>query len=72
MVLKSLPSRIALAIDMKLKEVEKVLYFEALSLLARVNNFKKRQLITEEALLKQNLVKTHFLLELEAKPLEKF
>ena len=27
--LKSLPSRIALAIDMKLKEVEKVLYFES-------------------------------------------
>ena len=29
--LKSLPSRISLAIDMKLKEVEKVLYFEVLS-----------------------------------------
>ena len=27
--LKSLPSRISLAIDMKLKEVEKVLYFES-------------------------------------------
>ena len=26
--LKSLPSRISLAIDMKLKEVERVLYFE--------------------------------------------
>ena len=27
--LKSLPSRIALAVDMKLKEIERVLYFEA-------------------------------------------
>ena len=27
--LKSLPSRISLAIDMKLKDVEKVLYFES-------------------------------------------
>jgi DNA-directed RNA polymerase subunit beta' len=27
--LKSLPSRIALAVDMKLKEVERVLYFES-------------------------------------------
>ena len=26
--LKSLPSRIALAVDMKLKEIERVLYFE--------------------------------------------
>ena len=42
--LKSLPSRISLAIDMKLKEVEKVLYFESfivvepgLTTLKRVN-----------------------------------
>ena len=34
--LKSLPSRIALAIDMKLKEVEKVLILKVLSLWSQV------------------------------------
>ena len=40
--LKSLPSRISLAIDMKLKDVEKVLYFEHFYCYrARFNSFKK-------------------------------
>ena len=47
--LKSLPSRISLAIDMKLKEVEKVLYFESfivvepgLTTLKKVSLYQKR------------------------------
>ena len=51
--LKSLPSRIALAIDMKLKEVEKVLYFESFIIVEPgLTTLKKGELITEEALLK--------------------
>ncbi len=51
--LKSLPSRISLAIDMKLKEVEKVLYFESFIVVEPgLTNLKKGQLISEEALLK--------------------
>ena len=51
--LKSLPSRISLAIDMKLKEVEKVLYFESFIVIEPgLTNLKKGQLISEEALLK--------------------
>ena len=44
--LKSLPSRISLAIDMKLKEVEKVLYFESFIVIrTRINYSKKRAII---------------------------
>ena len=51
--LKSLPSRISLAINMKLKEVEKVLYFESFIVIEPgLTNLKKGQLISEEALLK--------------------
>ena len=51
--LKSLPSRISLAIDMKLKEVEKVLYFESFIVVEPgLTNLKKGQLISEESLLK--------------------
>ena len=51
--LKSLPSRISLAIDMKLKDVEKVLYFESFIVVEPgLTTLKKGQLITEEALLK--------------------
>ena len=51
--LKSLPSRISLAIDMKLKEVEKVLYFESFIVVEPgLTNLKKGQLLSEEALLK--------------------
>ena len=51
--LKSLPSRISLAIDMKLKEVEKVLYFESFIVVEPgLTNLKKGQLISEEALIK--------------------
>ena len=51
--LKSLPSRISLTIDMKLKEVEKVLYFESFIIVEPgLTNLKKGQLISEEALLK--------------------
>ena len=51
--LKSLPSRISLAIDMKLKEVEKVLYFESFLIVEPgLTNLKKGQLITEDALQK--------------------
>ena len=51
--LKSLPSRISLAIDMKLKEVEKVLYFESFIVIEPgLTTLKKNQLISEEELLK--------------------
>ncbi len=51
--LKSLPSRISLAIDMKLKDVEKVLYFESFMVTEPgLTKFKKNQLITEEEYLK--------------------
>ena len=51
--LKSLPSRISLAIDMKLKEVEKVLYFESFIVVEPgLTTLKKGQLISEEALVK--------------------
>ena len=51
--LKSLPSRISLAIDMKLKEVEKVLYFESFIVIEPgLTSLKKGQLLTEDALLK--------------------
>ena len=51
--LKSLPSRIALAMDMKLKDLEKVLYFENFIIIEPgLTEFKKNQLITEEELLK--------------------
>ena len=51
--LKSLPSRISLAIDMKLKEVEKVLYFESFIVVEPgLTTLKKGQLLSEEALIK--------------------
>jgi DNA-directed RNA polymerase subunit beta' len=51
--LKSLPSRISLTIDMKLKEVEKVLYFESFIVVEPgLTTLKKGQLISEEALIK--------------------
>ena len=51
--MKSLPSRISLAVDMKLKEVEKVLYFESFIIVEPgLTTLKKGELITEEALLK--------------------
>ena len=49
--LKSLPSRISLAIDMKLKEVEKILYFESFIVIEPgLTTLKKNQLLTEEEL----------------------
>ena len=51
--LKSLPSRISLAIDMKLKDVERVLYFESFIVVEPgLTTLKKGQLLTEEALIK--------------------
>jgi len=51
--LKSLPSRISLAIDMKLKEVEKVLYFESFIVLEPgLTKLKLKQLLTEDEFLK--------------------
>ena len=51
--LKSLPSRISLAIDMKLKDVEKVLYFESFMVTEPgLTKFKKNQLINEEEYIK--------------------
>ncbi len=51
--LKSLPSRISLAIDMKLKEVEKVLYFESFMVIEPgLTKLKKQQLLSEEEYLK--------------------
>ena len=49
--LKSLPSRISLAIDMKLKEVERVLYFENFIVIEPgLTGLKKHQLLNEEEL----------------------
>ena len=51
--LKSLPSRISLVIDMKLKEVEKVLYFENFIIIEPgLTGLKKNQLLSEEELIK--------------------
>ena len=51
--LKSLPSRIALAIDMKLKDVERVLYFESFIVVEPgLTTLKKGDLISEEQLIK--------------------
>ena len=51
--LKSLPSRISLAVEMKLKEVEKVLYFENFMVIEPgLTKLKKKQLLTEEEYLK--------------------
>jgi len=51
--LKSLPSRISLAIDMKLKEVERVLYFESFIVIEPgLTGLKKNQLLGEEELIK--------------------
>ena len=50
--LKSLPSRISLAIDMKLKEVEKILYFESFIVIEPgLTTLKKNQLLTEQELI---------------------
>jgi len=49
--LKSLPSRISLAIDMKLKEVERVLYFENFIVIEPgLTGLKKNQLLNEDEL----------------------
>ncbi len=51
--LKSLPSRISLAIDMKLKDVERVLYFESFIVVEPgLTSLKKNQLLNEEELAK--------------------
>ncbi len=51
--LKSLPSRISLVIDMKLKDVERVLYFENFIVIEPgLTELKKNQLLSEEELIK--------------------
>jgi len=51
--LKSLPSRISLTVDMKLKEVERVLYFESFIVIEPgLTGLKKDQLLSEEELAK--------------------
>ena len=51
--LKSLPSRISLAVDMKLKEVERVLYFENFIVTEPgLTKLKYKQLLTEEEYVK--------------------
>ena len=51
--LKSLPSRISLSIDMKLKEVEKILYFESFIVIEPgLTELKKGQLLTEDEYVK--------------------
>ncbi len=51
--LKSLPSRISSAIDMKLKDVEKVLYFESFLVIEPgLTKLTKNQLLTEEEYMK--------------------
>ena len=51
--LKSLPSRISLVLDMKLKDVERVLYFEYFIVIEPgLTGLKKNQLLGEEELIK--------------------
>ena len=51
--LKSLPSRISLTVDMKLKEVERVLYFESFIVIEPgLTPLKKYQLLNEEELVR--------------------
>jgi DNA-directed RNA polymerase subunit beta' len=51
--LKSLPSRISLAVDMKLKEVERVLYFESFIVVEPgLTKLNKNQLLSEEEFVK--------------------
>ena len=51
--LKSLPSRIALALDLKLKDLEKVLYYENFIIIEPgLTPFHRNQIITEEEFLK--------------------
>ena len=51
--LKSLPSRISSAIDMKLKDVEKVLYFESFLVIEPgLTKLQKNQLLSEEEYIK--------------------
>ncbi len=51
--LKSLPSRIALAVDMKLKDIERVLYFENFIVVEPgLTGLQKNQLLNEEELAK--------------------
>ncbi len=51
--LKSLPSRIALSLDLKLKDLEKVLYYEQFIVIEPgLTNLQKNQIITEEEYLK--------------------
>lgn len=46
--LKSLPSKIGLLLDINLKDVEKILYFEKYVIIDQgISNFKKNQLLTE-------------------------
>ena len=53
--LKSLPSRIALAVDMKLKEIERVLYFENFIVIEPgLTGLQKNQLLNEEELAAHN------------------
>ena len=55
--LKSLPSRISLVVDMKLKEVERVLYFENFIVIEPgLTGLKKNQLLGEEELIKLSLI----------------
>ena len=50
--LKSLPSRIGLLLDMTLREIERVLYFEAFVVIEPgLTTLEKRQLLTDEAYL---------------------
>ena len=51
--LKSLPSRISLAVDMKLKDVEKVLYFESFLVIEPgLTKLQKNQLLSENEYIK--------------------
>ncbi|XBC41296.1 MAG: DNA-directed RNA polymerase subunit beta' [Buchnera aphidicola (Nurudea yanoniella)] len=47
--LKSLPSRIGLLLDMPLRDIERVLYFESYVVVEKgITNLEKRQILTEE------------------------
>ena len=73
--MKSLPSRIATLLDMTIKNLEKVLYFEQFIVVEPgLTDLKKGEIISEEhtlLIIKMNMVKTHLVQQLELKQLSK-
>ena len=72
--MKSLPSRIATLLDMTIKNLEKVLYFEQFIVVEPgLTDLKKGEIISEEQYIEyqDDMVKIHLVLQLEQKLLNK-